>query len=166
MTEAEVNLINQQRLSQVNSILANACWHIILSAKSLGYTLIVAEGYRTPEKQNEYYAQGRTKRGSIITYKKGNEGKHTQGKAVDFDFVINGKQSNSNNNNWSIIGKIAKQLGLIWGGDWKFRDYRHVEISDNYQLPNGLALNQVSTNNSNIGNIAIGFILLILLIRE
>ena len=165
MTESEIQNINIQRLSEVNNDLAKACMQIIQSAKNLGYSLIVAEGYRSAEKQNSYYAQGRTKPGKVITYKKGNEGKHTQRKAVDFDFVVNGKQSNAQNNNWNVIGQFAKELGLIWGGDWKLRDYRHVEMPENYQLPAGLGTGQIVTYSS-VGIAAVGLIFLIWLIRE
>ena len=28
---------------------------------------------------------------------------------------------------WKEFGKQAKNLGLVWGGDWTFRDYPHVQ---------------------------------------
>ena len=148
MTNQEVYQNNQRLLSQVNPSLASAAWKIIEGAQQRGYTLIVAEGYRTVEKQNEYYAQGRTKPGNIITYKKGGESKHNIGEAVDFDFIINGRQSNASGNNWSLIGSSARQLGLIWGGDWKsFKDLRHVEMPKGYALSgtSGYALPSVDS---------------------
>jgi peptidoglycan L-alanyl-D-glutamate endopeptidase CwlK len=153
MTNQEVYQNNQRLLSQVNPSLASAAWKIIEGAQQSGYTLIVAEGYRTVQKQNEYYAQGRTKPGNIITYKKGGESKHNTGEAVDFDFIINGRQSNASSNNWNLIGKLARQLGLVWGGDWKsFKDLRHVEMpqgyifsgSNDYSLPS-VNISQIPT---------------------
>jgi peptidoglycan L-alanyl-D-glutamate endopeptidase CwlK len=136
MTDAEVNQINEQRLSGVKPVLAQAATRIIEAARRAGYVLIVAEGFRTVAQQNIYYAQGRTAPGKIITYTKGNEGKHTRGEAVDFDFVVGGVQSNSLSNNWAIVGQLAKSLGLVWGGDWiNLRDYRHIEMPNNYILP-------------------------------
>jgi peptidoglycan L-alanyl-D-glutamate endopeptidase CwlK len=136
MTNQEVYQNNQSLLSQVNPSLASAAWKIIEGAQQSGYTLIVAEGRRTIQKQNEYYAQGRTKPGNIITYKKGGESKHNTGEAVDFDFIINGRQSNASSNNWNLIGKLARQFGLVWGGDWKsFKDLRHVEMPKGYVYP-------------------------------
>jgi peptidoglycan L-alanyl-D-glutamate endopeptidase CwlK len=128
-SENSVAQINSRLLSQVNPVLAEKAQTVINQMANLGNTLIVAEGYRTNALQDKYYAQGRTTPGNIITYKKGGESKHNVGKAVDFDFIIDGKQSNSNSNNWTLLGKIAKSAGLIWGGDFKnLRDYRHVEI--------------------------------------
>lgn len=102
---------------------------MIDDALNRGYTLIVAEGLRSVETQNRYYAQGRTTPGNIITYKKGGESKHETGQAVDFDFIVNGKQSNSNSNNWKMVGELAAKYGLVWGGGWKkFKDLRHVEL--------------------------------------
>jgi peptidoglycan L-alanyl-D-glutamate endopeptidase CwlK len=153
MTNQEVYQNNQRLLSQVNPSLASAARKIIEGAQQSGYTLIVAEGYRTVQKQNEYYAQGRTKPGNIITYKKGGESKHNIGEAVDFDFIINGRQSNASSNNWSLIGSLAGQFGLIWGGDWKsFKDLRHVEMpqgyvfsgSNDYSLPS-VNISQIPT---------------------
>jgi peptidoglycan L-alanyl-D-glutamate endopeptidase CwlK len=136
MNDEQVFSLNQQRLSGVNPLLAQAAWQIIQLAKQRGHTLIVAEGYRTNALQNEYYAQGRTKPGAIITYLRGGQSKHNHGEAVDFDFVINGQQSNSLSNNWALIGELAKQLKLVWGGNWKnLKDFRHVEMPKNYSLP-------------------------------
>lgn len=129
MTEDEVYNVNATSLSGVNGELAKACLYIINAVKNDGYLLIVAEGYRTPEQQDIYYAQGRTTPGPIITQLRGNQGKHTKGQAVDFDFVINGEQSNANGNPWNIIGRHAHEVGLSWGGDWSsLKDYRHVEM--------------------------------------
>lgn len=151
MTNQEVYQNNKNLLSQVNPSLARAVWKIIEIAQQKGYTLIVAEGLRTVEKQNEYYAQGRTKPGNIITYKKGGQSNHNFGEAVDFDFIINGRRSNASSNNWKLIGDLAKQLGLIWGGDWKnFKDLRHVEMPKNYTSPVSSDFSSAPNNNSQI----------------
>ena len=31
---------------------------------------------------------------------------------------------------YKMLGKRAKELGLVWGGDWTFNDAGHVEWSD------------------------------------
>jgi peptidoglycan L-alanyl-D-glutamate endopeptidase CwlK len=167
MTNQEVYQNNQKLLSQVNPSLASAAWNIIEAAQQSGYTLVVAEGYRTVQKQNEYYAQGRTKPGNIITYKKGGESKHNTGEAVDFDFVINGVQSNASGNNWNFIGNLARQLGLTWGGDWKsFKDLRHVEMPEGYVFSglNDYSVSSVNTSQFSIGETILAAVLIYLIL--
>lgn len=45
----------------------------------------IYEGYRTPERQDELYAQGRTKPGRIVTNAKAGESYHQYG--LSFDYV-------------------------------------------------------------------------------
>ncbi|MEQ1924368.1 MAG: M15 family metallopeptidase [Pyrinomonadaceae bacterium] len=140
MTELDIQNNNNSLLAGVNGELAKACHYMIENARGEGHILIVAEGYRTPELQDYYYAQGRTRPGPIITNARGTQGKHTQRRAVDFDFVVDGVQSNANSNPWSVIGRYAANAGLTWGGNWAMRDYRHVETpSTSYRFPESLA---------------------------
>ena len=48
-----------------------------------GYIVAVFEGYRSPERQQWLYDQGRTRDGKIITYAKPWESFHQYGLAVD-----------------------------------------------------------------------------------
>lgn len=119
---------NEQKLSQVNPILANKVRQIINTAFLQGYILYVDEGLRSQATQDKYYAQGRTTAGNIITYAR--TSKHTQGKAIDLMPVVNGKPTNNLSLfNWQLIGQWANQFGLTWGGNWtNLKDYRHLEI--------------------------------------
>lgn len=83
-------------------------------------------GYRSIEEQNRLYAQGRTKPGRIITNARGGCSWHNFGLAADYAFVIGGQLSW--NGPWNVFGRIARQCGLEWGGDWKrFPDRPHVQ---------------------------------------
>lgn len=87
----------------------------------------VTEGFRTIERQNQLYAQGRTTAGKIVTNAKGLESKHTQGKA--FDIVFRNEGYDAKPKQWELVGSIGEQLGLNWGGRWKgFVDKPHFEI--------------------------------------
>jgi peptidoglycan L-alanyl-D-glutamate endopeptidase CwlK len=120
---------NAAELARVNPVLREKAQFVIDEMARRGYVVVVAEGLRSNAVQAKYYAQGRTTAGAIITYKKGGESEHNKGRAVDFDFIVNGRQSNSLSNNWALLGQIAKSAGLTWGGDYKkLKDYRHVEI--------------------------------------
>ena len=104
----------------------------------------ISEGYRSIEKQQEYYAQGRTAPGKIITYIDGvnKKGKHNfnPSQAVDIYAFVNGKRNWSKSNMFLLAGLILSisedffEKGIIsnklaWGGFWNsFKDYPHYEI--------------------------------------
>lgn len=35
---------------------------------------------------------------------------------------------NSNAPEWQVMGSIGKELGLVWGGDWKQKDMGHFQL--------------------------------------
>lgn len=56
------------------------------------------------------------------------QSKHIEGKALDVVPVKHGTYLwSAPDDIWSIIGKIGKSKGLIWGGDWTNRDLPHFE---------------------------------------
>jgi len=94
---------------------------------------IVTECYRSPERQNELYAQGRTTPGPIVTYVRGGKSKHNQlpTPALDVAFLrADGSVV------WSglLLSKFARLMKYAdkrvkWGGDWpKFKDRPHFEV--------------------------------------
>lgn len=102
---------------------------IISSVSSRGLKARLSEGYRSPEQQDEYYSQGRTKPGRIVTYARGTQGPHTRGTAADIDLLDDkGRPLADNDPAWKVLGEEAERRGLTWGGAWsKLRDSRHVE---------------------------------------
>jgi peptidoglycan L-alanyl-D-glutamate endopeptidase CwlK len=101
----------------------------------------ITEGLRTSERQQELYAQGRTKPGKIVTYADGivNKSNHQAhedgyGYAVDLYPYVDGQVRV---NDIDSLGKIAChiksvagsiEINVEWGGDWKMRDYAHFEL--------------------------------------
>ena len=94
---------------------------------------IVTEGYRSPERQDELYARGRSAPGPIVTYKRGGESKHNAlpSRALDVAFLLaDGSVS------WSglLLSKFARLMKAAdarvrWGGDWPgFKDRPHFEV--------------------------------------
>ncbi|WP_310391368.1 M15 family metallopeptidase [Hymenobacter sp.] len=94
---------------------------------------IITECYRSPERQNELFEQGRSKPGPVVTYKRGGESNHNKvpTPALDVAFLlVDGSVS------WSglLLSKFARLMKAAdarvrWGGDWsKFKDRPHFEV--------------------------------------
>jgi len=94
---------------------------------------IITECYRSPERQDELFEQGRSKPGPVVTYKRGGESNHNKvpTPALDVAFLlVDGSVS------WSglLLSKFARLMKAAdarvhWGGDWpKFKDRPHFEV--------------------------------------
>lgn len=77
-------------------------------------------GYRSPEVQDGLYAQGRTKKGDVVTKARGWESAHQFGLAVDFvAWVIEADQIGTN----LRTGRLSSDYGVwSWSDehDWKY----------------------------------------------
>jgi hypothetical protein len=106
---------------------------LIYVMKKLNRPIRITEGFRSIERQNELYAQGRTTPGNIVTNAKGGESFHNYGIAFDIVFIETGY--NPPAVDWDIVGFLGKRLGFEWGGDWKsFVDKPHFEMPLKYSL--------------------------------
>lgn len=97
-----------------------------------GLELGIGECYRTVAEQDDLYALGRTKPGAIVTNGKGSSygSQHQWGIAVDFFRNIKGKEYSSTKF-FEDVAKLAKGIGLGWGGDWtSFKDRPHLYLPD------------------------------------
>jgi hypothetical protein len=92
----------------------------------------IVQGNRTQAEQNALYAQGRTKPGKVVTWTRNS--RHIGGGAIDFAALVGNKIS------WDpkyypevakAIREAAEQLGVgvIWGGNWKTKDWGHIELT-------------------------------------
>jgi LAS superfamily LD-carboxypeptidase LdcB len=98
-------------------------------AQSKGLDVIVTEGLRSLERQQELYAQGRTKPGDIVTNAKPGQSNHGSGRAFDVIITKNGKAVDQKSL-WNELGAIGKSVGLRWGGDFKsIYDPEHFEFA-------------------------------------
>jgi len=116
----------------------------------LGYTPVVVEVHRDPQRQRYLYAQGRsddTLRKAGLSAAEIAEARrlghtadktrvtgvltsmHTRGRAMDIAWLVNGKVTyNVPDTWWQTYGAIARKHGLTWGGDWqRLIDKPHVE---------------------------------------
>lgn len=92
-----------------------------------GYPLVLLEGYRSPERQNQLLQSGEK-----VTQAAGGQSKHQYGLAADLAPLRDGKVVLSEADPWAAkayqaLGEAAAENGLNWGGRWSFRDLGHVE---------------------------------------
>lgn len=84
-----------------------------------GIYLIITEGIRTVERQDELYAQGRTKPGIVVTRSRGLSYSSQHQWGVAFDIAINDPNKLYDDVLLEKAATIGKSVGLSWGGDWK-----------------------------------------------
>jgi len=121
-----------KRMGAVKPIVKEKVLDIIEKAYSEGIYVLITDGYRSYAEQDELYAQGRTKPGSIVTNAKGGQSNHNFGIAVDF--CLTNKEGTAAywtvNAQWKRVAAIAKSMGFEWGGDWtSFKDNPHLEYT-------------------------------------
>jgi peptidoglycan L-alanyl-D-glutamate endopeptidase CwlK len=107
-----------------------ACRMFLEECKHQGLNVLVTETYRSQERQNYLYEQGRTRKGKKVTWTKNS--RHTSRRAWDICQNIKG-QEYSNTTFFRMCGKIAKSMGITWGGDWSTPDMPHFEISESWE---------------------------------
>ena len=93
--------------------------------------LIVTEGYRTKEYQDELYAKGRTKPGKIVTNAKGSAYQSQHQWGIAFDIAIANKGHTFDMAYVKKVAQISKEhcKSLGWGGDWEdFPDNLHFYL--------------------------------------
>jgi len=132
VTETRIALLHPQISNEVKSLIEQANKVI-----SPNLTIRIVQGLRTIEEQNDLYAQGRTKPGKVVTNAKGGSSYHNYGLAIDFAFLVNGKEISWDTSkdwdgdkvaDWLEVVKIFVKAGYTWGGDFKsIKDMPHLE---------------------------------------
>lgn len=100
--------------------------------RAQGYDPKVYEGARTQRRQAWLYGQGRTtfpvygRTGNQVTWtlQASNHGTYPA-RSVD---VISTSKGWGDMSFFDALGVAVKAQGLNWGGDWRVRDYPHVEV--------------------------------------
>ena len=113
---------------------AQRAWKLVLeNCKAKGLNVLITETYRSQERQNYLYEQGRTRPGKKVTWTK--QSRHTSRRAWDICKNVKG-QEYSDSNFFKQCGEIAKELGITWGGTWLGSpDTPHFEIGVDWKEP-------------------------------
>ena len=93
---------------------------LVIEADEIGITVFVNEWYRTPERQKELVATGKSK--TLNSF-------HLKGLAVDLIRIKDGKVT-WDYNDYIPLGKIWQKMNGVWGGSWKFRDAVHFQYAE------------------------------------
>ena len=103
-----------------------------------GMDVRLIEGWRSCERQNKLYAQGRTTPGKVVTNARCGQSAHNyKSKGIGAGDVYEFRDGKIlfENPNWDRIGQIAVASGLEWGGNWKsFKDRPHVQDLNGYTV--------------------------------
>lgn len=93
--------------------------------------ILITSTFRDNESQNALYAQGRTAPGKIVTNAKAGESWHNHRCAIDVVPLRNGKPVwNGSDPIWQDVGRLGKEAGLEWAGDWKrFKEFPHFQYT-------------------------------------
>lgn len=127
-------------LGNLHPVLLAGATELIRRSYARGIPILITQGMRTIAEQNALYAQGRTKKGAIVTNAKGGSSYHNYGLAIDFALLLpDGKSVSWDMKrdgdgdkvaDWQEVAQEAKKLGFEWGGDWSsFKDYSHLQMT-------------------------------------
>lgn len=116
-------------ISELTPNAQKACNLFMAECKKQGLNVLITETYRSQERQNYLYEQGRTRNGKIVTWTKNS--RHTSRRAWDICKNVKG-QEYSDSSFFKKCGEIAKKFNITWGGTWKTPDTPHFEISENW----------------------------------
>lgn len=97
-------------------------WKLLEFAESQGIKLIYFSTYRTPEQQHQRFQDGLSK---CDGYTK--RSKHQDHRAVDLAVVAGNDCVWLHIPEYDVLGQFWKNLGGVWGGDWKSDDIYHFE---------------------------------------
>lgn len=121
-------------ISELTPNAQKACKMFLTECESQGLKVRITETYRSQERQNYLYEQGRTRNGNVVTWTK--HSRHTSRRAWDICKNVKGEEY-SDKQFFEKCGEIAKSLNITWGGTWKQADTPHFEISENWNINEG-----------------------------
>lgn len=128
-----------------NGVLASGLIHPRLAGKleslldacrAQGLNVMLWEGYRGPARQDALFAQGG------VTQARAGRSWHNYGLAADIVFTDeNGHPSWATRHDWEKLGRIGKELGLTWGGNFKrIKDLGHFEWHPGMTISNARSI--------------------------
>jgi peptidoglycan L-alanyl-D-glutamate endopeptidase CwlK len=137
-------MADSRRLEDLDPRVADMCRKHQHACQAAGIPFRVTFTLRSIATQNALYAQGRTAPGKIVTNARGGYSFHNYGLAYDGtpESLLNlpswgdtPAHQKETNRIWALYGRLGKEFGLRWGGDFKsIKDRPHMEWSGSLSL--------------------------------
>lgn len=115
-------------INQLTPDAQEACKIFLEACKKARIHIFVTETYRSQDRQEWLYAQGRMRSGPIVTWTKNSN--HTSGMA--WDIAASPPNELYDYHILCEAGRIAQRLGIEWGGMWKPPDRPHFQINSKW----------------------------------
>ena len=119
-----------RNIDELLPVAQKACRLFLAECKKEGLNVCITETYRSQDRQNYLYEQGRSRAGNVVTWTKNS--RHTGRMAWDICKNVKG-QEYSDAAFFKKCGAVAKRLGITWGGEWKTPDMPHFEVDKNWK---------------------------------
>lgn len=129
-------------LSSLNPYVASLARQFLNLCSTNGLSVTVVEAFRSWDKQDVLYAQGRTAAGDIVTDAEGGDSYHNWGLAFDCAPLKNGVINWNDIDTFNKMGSLGQQVGLEWGGNWTSYDIALVD-PPHFQYTFGLSTEQL-----------------------
>ena len=117
-------------INELHPVAQKACRLFLAECKKEGLPVLITETYRSPERQDYLYEQGRTRPGKVVTWTR--DSRHESRMAWDVCKNTKGHEY-SDQMFFNRCGAIARRLGITWGGDWKTPDTPHFEVTKDWK---------------------------------
>lgn len=129
-------MINSRSLDELHPKVKALAEKFITECDKSGIDVLIYSTYRDAEAQNELYAQGRTKRGKIVTNAKAGQSFHNWRVAFDFVPVMFGKARWDDKDAYMTCILIAEALGFESAARWsgKLKETAHLQYTGGLSL--------------------------------
>jgi len=127
-------MINSRDVYELLPRVQAKCIAFQANCRREGIDVLITSTFRDNESQAKLYAQGRTIPGKIVTNAAAGRSFHNYRVAFDFVPLVNGKAIWDDDALWDKCGAIGQQVGLEWGGSWKFKDKPHMQDTDGLSI--------------------------------
>ena len=118
-------------INSLQPLAKKACTLFLVTCAERGIEIFLTECYRSQERQDYLYEQGRTRSGKIVTWTRNSN--HKGGMA--WDIACKTPNDLYDKKILAKAGAVAKELGIEWGGTWKQQDTPHFQISNEWKEP-------------------------------
>lgn len=127
------DLLKRIDLGKLHAPFLELVLDMLARCRAEGFDYYAISGFRDYAEQDALYEQGRTAAGARVTNARGGESAHNFGLAVDLcrDGLIDrrGLQPDWRPASYDMLGRYARAVGLVWGGDFAIPDRPHVQLA-------------------------------------